>query len=67
MGGTLFQYTSHAYMPTLERLKAVGGGGGGGVSLPQKNIFSGRKMVHSAAFWISNPCSQNFKYSMIKP
>jgi hypothetical protein len=29
------------FMPTLERLKAVGG------------LFSeGRKMVHSAAFWI---------------
>ena len=27
----------------------------------------GRKMLHSAAFWIQNLCSQNFKYSMIKP
>jgi hypothetical protein len=34
-------------MPILQRLKAV----------------EGRKMVHSAAFWIYNLCSQNFKYS----
>ena len=33
-----------AYMPTLERLKAVEG---------LENCFSeGRKMVHSVAFWI---------------
>ena len=42
------------YMPTLKRLKAVGGGlGEGEVCPPLKNCFSeGRKMVHSAAFWI---------------
>ena len=34
------------YMPTLERLKAVGG---------SEICFSeGRKMVHSAAFWIKS-------------
>jgi hypothetical protein len=39
------------YMPTLERLKAVGGVWG--VFPLQKMFFSeGRKMVHSAAFWI---------------
>jgi hypothetical protein len=50
------------YMPTLERLKAVRMGGG------VQNFFSeGHKMVHSSAFLIYNLCSQNFKYSMIKP
>jgi hypothetical protein len=38
--------SSVAYMPTLERLKAVGG---------SEICFSeGRKMVHSAAFWIKS-------------
>ena len=46
-------------MPTLERLKAVGW-------VVRILFSSGRKMVHSAAFWKYNLCSQNFKYSMIK-
>jgi hypothetical protein len=50
-----FSYISlglNTYMPTLERLKAVGGGSGG-FAPPKKMFFSeGCKMVHSAAFWI---------------
>ena len=57
----------NAFMPTLERLKAVGGVWVW-VWLLQKIFFSERrKMVPSAAFWIYNLCSQNFRYSMIKP
>jgi hypothetical protein len=53
------------YMPTLERLKAVGGGSGW-VSPP--NFFpEGRKILHSVAFWIYNLFSQIFKYSIKKP
>jgi hypothetical protein len=40
------------YMPTLERLKAVGGLGGGESYPPHPKNSEGRKMVHSAAFWI---------------
>ena len=44
-----------SYMPTLERLKAVGGAGGGGGGGDLKFFFSeGRKMVHSVAFWIKS-------------
>ena len=35
-------------MPTLERLKAVGEES----APPEKKISEGRKIVHSAAFWI---------------
>jgi len=36
-------------MPTLERLKSGRGLGG---FVPPPNFSEGRKMVHSAAFWI---------------
>ena len=36
-------YAYVSYMPTLERLKSVGG---------SEFFFPGRKMVHSAAFWM---------------
>ena len=44
-------------MTTLERLKAVGG--------PEMFFSEGRKMLHSAAFWIYNLCSQNFNCTML--
>ena len=40
-------------MPTLERLKAVGGLGFATPPTTPENCFSeGHKMVHSVAFWI---------------
>ena len=54
-----------AYMPTLERLKAVEGLGFATPPPENENCFSeGRKMAHSVAFWILNLFSQIFKYSM---
>jgi hypothetical protein len=43
------------YMPTFERLKAVGSGLGGGLPHFPEIVFSeGRKIVHSVALWIYN-------------
>jgi hypothetical protein len=47
-----FNNISVSYMPTLERRKAVGGGLRGFPPPPNKKISEGRKIVHSAAFWI---------------
>ena len=50
---TIFFRSDFPYMPTLERLKAVGGLGFATPAPPPENCFSeGRKMVHSVAFWI---------------
>ena len=55
-GGLLIYFKDDifAYMPTLERLKAVEGLGFATTPpLPSDNCFSeGRKMMHSVAFWI---------------
>jgi hypothetical protein len=41
-----------AYMPTIERLKAVGDLGFATPPPPENCFSEGRKMVHSVAFWI---------------